>query len=80
MAEKRQNIAMFGHKHVLSREGGVEIVVNELVTRMVALGNNVTCFDRNTHHVSGEQIDQKSEYKGVLIKPVWTIEKKDLQQ
>lgn len=78
MAEKKLNIAMFGHKHVLSREGGVEIVVNELATRMVALGNKVTCYDRNTHHVSGDIIDQKSEYKGVLIKPVWTIEKKGL--
>ena len=78
MAEKKMNIAMFGHKHVLSREGGVEIVVNELATRMVALGHNVTCFDRNTHHVSGDKIEQKSEYKGVIIKPVWTIEKKGL--
>ena len=63
MAEKRLNIAMFGHKHVLSREGGVEIVVNELATRMVALGNNVTCFDRNTHHVSGEQLVRRLNTK-----------------
>ena len=78
MAENKLNIAMFGQKHVLSREGGVEIVVNELATRMVALGNSVTCYDRNTRHVSGEKIDEKSEYKGVTIKPVWTTDKKGL--
>lgn len=55
MAEKKLNIAMFGHKHVLSREGGVEIVVIELATGMVALGNHVTCFDHYAHHVSGEK-------------------------
>ena len=78
MAEKKLNIAMFGHKHVLSREGGVEIVVNELTTRMAAKGHSITCFDRHTRHVSGGSIEQKEEYKGVRIVPVWTIEKKGL--
>ena len=32
-------IAMFGQKRIPSREGGVEIVVEELCTRMVAQGN-----------------------------------------
>lgn len=73
---KALNIAMLGQKHMLSREGGVEIVVKELATRMVARGHQVTCYDRNTKHVSGEEIDQSSEYKGVKIKPVWTIERK----
>ncbi len=71
-------IAMFGQKHVLSREGGVEIVVNELSTRMVALGHQVTCFDRSTRHVSGNEIDERSEFKGVKIKKVLTIDKKGL--
>ena len=78
MSEKKLIIAMFGQKHVLSREGGVEVVVNELATRMVARGHNVTCYDRNTHHVSGEKIEKKREYKGVKIRTVWTIEKKGL--
>lgn len=78
VAEKKPNIAMLGHKHVLSREGGIEIVVNELATRMAARGYSITCFDRRTHHVSGEEIDQRKEYKGVRIVPVWTIEKKGL--
>lgn len=78
MAEKKLNIAMLGHKHVLSREGGIEIVVNELATRMAARGHSVTCYDRHTHHVSGEEIDQRTEVGGVKIIPVWTIEKKGL--
>lgn len=32
-------IAMFGHKRIPSREGGVEIVVEELASRMVKTGN-----------------------------------------
>ena len=35
------DIAMFGHKRIPSREGGIEIVVEELCTRMVNKGNRV---------------------------------------
>ena len=78
MVEKnaRLNIAMLGHKHMLSREGGIEIVVKELATRLSTRGHHVTVYDRSAHHVSGEQIDQRNEYKGVKIIPVWTVEKK----
>ena len=73
------HIAMFGHKHMLSREGGIEIVVNELCTRMVAQGHCVVCFDRNSKHVSkDEALEQKKEYKGVKIVPVWTVDKKGI--
>lgn len=74
------NIAMFGHKRIPSREGGIEIVVEELSTRMVRLGHQVTCFNRKGHHVSGSEFDgsQLSEYKGVKLKPVWTLNKKGL--
>lgn len=78
MAEKKLNIAMLGHKHVLSREGGIEIVVNELATRMVKRGHHVSCYDRNTHHVSGGEVEKAKEYRGVKIIPVWTIERKGL--
>lgn len=79
MAEKKLNIAMLGHKHVLSREGGIEIVVNELATRMAARGHQVTCYDRNTHHVAGDTpLDSRRNVSGVKIVPVWTIEKKGL--
>lgn len=38
-------IAMLGHKRIPSREGGVEVVVEELATRMAALGHNETCAE-----------------------------------
>ena len=78
--KKKLNIAMLGHKRIPSREGGIEIVVEELSTRMVQLGHQVTCYNRNGHHVSGAEFDGShlSEYKGVQLKPVWTIDKKGL--
>ena len=45
-------IAMLGHKRIPSREGGVEIVVEELCTRMVNKGHKVTCYNRGGHHVA----------------------------
>ena len=55
MSEKLR-IAMFGQKR-LSREGGIEIVVRELATRMVENGHEVTCYNRSGHHVSGNEFD-----------------------
>lgn len=73
-------IAMLGHKRIPSREGGIEIVVEELSTRMVELGHAVTCYNRKGHHVSGAEFDgeAKTEYKGVKLKTVPTIERKGL--
>lgn len=78
--KEKLNIAMFGQKRIPSREGGVEIVVKELCTRMVAQGHNVTCYNRGGHHVSGSEYDSKrlKEYKGIRLKTVPTIEKKGL--
>ena len=79
MADQSLNIAMLGHKHMLSREGGIEIVVFNLATRLSSRGHNVVCYDRSTHHVSGSaELDESREYKGVKIVPVWTVEKKGL--
>ena len=50
-------IAMFGHKRIPSREGGVEIVVEELAKREAALGNDVIVYNRKGHHVSGSKFD-----------------------
>lgn len=72
------NIAMLGHKHLLSREGGIEIVVNELATRMATRGHHVVCYDRSSHHINGIEIDNRREYYGVKIVPVWTIKKRGL--
>lgn len=69
---------MIGHKHIPSREGGIEVVVEELSTRMVKLGHSVTCFNRKGKHVSGGEIEKLNEYKGVKIKEVFTIEHKGL--
>ena len=78
--KKRLRIAMFGHKRIPSREGGVEVVVEELATRMAKEGHRVTCYNRDGHHVSGVEFDpqDQSECKGVKIKTVPTIEKKGL--
>lgn len=76
--KEKLNIAMLGHKRIPSREGGIEIVVEELSARMVKLGHQVTCFNRKGHHVSGSEFDsnQVLEYKGVKLKSVWTLDKK----
>lgn len=77
--QRQLNIAMLGHKHVMSREGGIEIVVKELSTRMAAKGHNVICYDRTASHVSGTaSLDTRKEIDGVKIIPVWTVEKKGL--
>lgn len=62
-------IAMIGHKRIPSREGGVEIVVDELSTRMVKLGCEVDAYNRYGYHVSGREFDEKREkyYNGVRI-------------
>lgn len=72
-------IAMFGQKR-WSREGGIEVVVEELSTRMVKLGHQVTCYNRGGHHVSGKEFDgaKLHEYKGVKLKTVPTINGKGL--
>ena len=78
--KKSLNIAMLGHKRIPSREGGIEIVVEELTTRMVTLGHKVTCYNRSGHHVSGKDFDagKRKEYKGVRLKSVLTLDKKGL--
>ena len=73
-------IAMFGQKRLPSREGGIEIVVEELCTRMKRKGCEVTCYNRSGHHVSGSQFDtdQLGEYQGVRLKSVPTLQRKGL--
>ena len=54
-------IAMIGHKRIPSRSGGIEVVVEELSTRMVNLGHDVDVYNRH----SGEE--KLREYKGTRI-------------
>lgn len=72
-------ISMLGQKR-LSREGGVEIVVTELSTRMVKKGHDVVCYNRRGKHAldKTQSINETSEYNGVKIKSVLTIDKKGL--
>ena len=73
-------IAMLGHKHIPSREGGIEVVVEELSTRMVQQGHHVTCYNRGCHHVNGREYDNwnQTEYRGIELKTVFTIDQKGL--
>ena len=74
--EKKLSVAMFGQKR-LTREGGIEIVVKELSTRMAQQGYQVTCYNRSVHHVSCSKYDaEEMVYDGVIQKFVPTIEKK----
>lgn len=74
------NIAMIGQKRMPSREGGVEIVVEELSTRMVEKGHEVTCYNRSGKHAldKSQRVSTLTEYNGVKIKKVLTIDKKGL--
>lgn len=76
-------IAMIGHKRIPSREGGVEIVVEELSTRMVNMGHEVDAYNRSGHHVSGDEFnladyDNLKSYEGVGIVRIPTIQKKGI--
>lgn len=78
--KEKIQIAMLGQKRIPSREGGIEIVVEELSTRMAALGYSVTCFNRGGHHVSGKEFDSRKTrwYKGIRLVTVPTFDKKGL--
>lgn len=79
------NIAMIGHKRIPSREGGIEIVVDELATRMAAKGHKVIAYNRKGHNVAGAEFDGNVHsankpfvYNGVRVVPVPTFEAKGL--
>ncbi len=73
-------IAMIGHKRIPTREGGVEIVVNELALRMVKKGNQVDAYNRRGSHVSGKEFVSRigKEYQGIRIISIPTFESKNL--
>jgi hypothetical protein len=64
-------IAMIGHKRIPSREGGIEVVVEELSTRLVQMGHSVTVYNRKGKHVSDKNADLDAHklktYKGIRI-------------
>ncbi|MCM1285855.1 MAG: glycosyltransferase family 4 protein [Acetobacter sp.] len=74
-------IAMIGHKRIPSREGGIEIVVDELSSALVKRGNNVVAYNRKGHHVSGKNFENSrnlKEYNGIKLKTVFTFESSKL--
>ena len=73
--DKKLKIVHFGQKNPLGFEGGIEVVVLELTTRMAAKGYDITCLNRSGHHVSVAQYDvpKVKEYRGVHMKYVPTI-------
>lgn len=77
---EKMKIAMIGHKRIPSREGGVEIVVEELATRMTKLGHEVICYNRGGKHVldKSEKVKNLKEYNGIKLEKVLTIDKKGL--
>ena len=78
--KERLRIAMIGHKRIPSREGGVEIVVNELSVRMAAKGHQVEAYNRKGSHVSGKEFVNRigKKYKGINIITIPTFENKNL--
>ena len=71
-------IAVLGHKTIPSRQGGIEIVVEELTVRMAKLGHKITVYNRNGHHVSGKEFDEKKlkEYRSDRYEKCFQICKK----
>ena len=67
--KKPLKIAMIGHKRIPSREGGVEIVVDELSTRLVKLGCRVDAYNRYGRHTAGKKYTQYKgkEYHGIRL-------------
>lgn len=71
-------IAMIGQKRVPSREGGVEIVVEELSKRLIRDGNEVNIYNRDSNNVFGEEYNTRKELKGAKTIWVRTPERKSL--
>ena len=78
--KRKKKIAMIGHKRIPSREGGVEIVVDELSARLVAKGYQVDAYNRSGYHVSGKEFDERrgKVYKGIRLITIPTFNHKKL--
>lgn len=62
---KKFKAAMIGHKRIPTREGGVEIVVEELALRMVKRGIAVDVYNRKDKF--GKENKQPKNYSGIRI-------------
>ena len=70
------HVAQIGHKRIPSREGGVEIVVEQISERLVSQGIYVDAYNRSGYHVSGREFDTKHNkiYKGIRIITIPTFQ------
>lgn len=82
--KKNPRVVMIGHKRIPSREGGIEIVVEQLAVRLVKKGWNVEAYNRYGHHVSGKKYSEdygrndRKIYKGIRIRIIPTFEGRKL--
>ena len=60
-------IGMIGHKRVPSREGGIEIAVEETALRLAAMGHQVDCYNR-WQDFSRKEDRAPREYRGIRLK------------
>lgn len=69
ISRKTFRVAMIGHKRIPSREGGIEVVVEELASRMVEQGYQVEAYNRSGYHVSGKDFGDtwKNFYRRIRI-------------
>lgn len=67
------NICMIGHKTIPSRDGGIEVVVEELATRMVKKGHSLYLFNRKRSNKN-----KLREYKGCSLLNIFTVNIKSL--
>ncbi len=61
---KKFRVAMIGQKRIPSREGGVEVVVDELANRFTRKGYTVEAYNRSGYHVSGKEFDAGENGRG----------------
>ncbi|TAH73749.1 MAG: glycosyltransferase [Anaerolineaceae bacterium] len=71
---------MIGHKRIPSREGGIEIVVEELSKRLVESGDKVEVYNRKGNRKANKDptFYKNKYYEGIRIITILTINKKSL--
>lgn len=82
--KQKPKVLMIGHKRIPSREGGVEIVVEQIAVRLIEKGWLVEAYNRYGHHVSGKKYDEdygrrgRKYYKGIRVRIIPTFQSSSL--
>ena len=79
LKSEKMKIAMIGQKRVPSREGGVEVVVWELATRLRDAGFQVECYNRSNKHVKKSNYDKEKNMPGYYCENIRIITVPTLQ-